>query len=61
MFRLALSFLLIKASFLLPFSPPSLSPQYTLKVGAWVTLARSCHGQIFHFSTSLTGNRLASL
>ena len=52
MFRLALSFLRIKTSFLLPFSPPSLCRQYTLIVGIWVTLARPCHGQIFIFSTS---------
>ena len=56
MFRLALSFLRIKASFLLPFSPPSLCPQYTMMVGIWVTLARPCHGQIFIFSTSFTGS-----
>jgi len=38
-FRLTLLFLPVKASFLLPFSPRSLCLQYTLKVGAWVTLS----------------------
>ena len=48
MFRLALSFLRIKASFLLPFSPPSLFPQYTMMVGDSGTALSRSNLYFFH-------------